>query len=62
MDRYDIIEFSKVYKRVLDVEITLKQKMLFALTTAYPKNEFSRLIPYFKKQVSHKKIYSKRQR
>lgn len=40
MDRYDIIEFSKVYKRVLDVEITLKQKMLFALTTAYPKNEF----------------------
>ena len=42
MDRYDIIEFSKVYKRVLDVEITLKQKMLFALITAYPKNEFSR--------------------
>ena len=55
MDRYDIIEFSKVYKRVLDVEITLKQKMLFALTTAYPKNEFSRLIPYLKIQVSHKK-------
>lgn len=55
MDRYDIFEFSKIYKRVLDVETTLKQKLYNALLTTYPKNEFSRLIPYIQKQLPHKK-------
>ena len=55
MDKYSILEFSKIYKRVLDIETTLKQKILFALTQTYPKNEFSRLIPYLQNKVNHKK-------
>ena len=55
MDRYSILEFSKVYKRVLDIETTLKQKMLFAISKTYPKIEFSRLIPYLSNQINHKK-------
>ncbi len=59
MDRYDILEFSKVYKRVMDVEIALKQKMLFALTKTYPGGEFSRLIPYLQKQLPYNKYIQK---
>lgn len=59
MDRYSILEFSKVYKRVLDIEITLKQKMFYALTQTYPKNEFSRLIPYLQNQISQQKYIQK---
>lgn len=55
MDRYSILEFSKVYKRVFDIETTLKQNISFALTQTYPNNVFSRLIPYLHKQVNHKK-------
>ena len=55
MDKYSILEFSKIYKRVLDIETTLKQKILFALTKTYPKNEFSRLIHYLQNKVNHKK-------
>lgn len=55
MDRYSILEFSKVYKRVLDIETTLKQKMYFTLTKTYPNSAFSRLIPYLQNIINHKK-------
>lgn len=55
MDRYSILEFSKVYKRVLDIETTLKQKMYFALIETYPNSAFSRLIPYLENKINYKK-------
>ena len=48
IDRYDVIELSKIYKRLLEVELTLKQKIIFALEKTYAEKAFYRLIPYIK--------------
>lgn len=45
-DKYDIIEFSKIYKRVMDIELRLKESLKFALTATYPDKMFYRLIPF----------------
>ena len=52
IDRYDVIELSKVYKRILEVELTFKQKILFALEKTYAEKAFYRIIPYIK-QIEH---------
>lgn len=44
MNIYDTIELSKIYKRVLNVEVNLKERLKFALTATYPNKEFNRLI------------------
>lgn len=46
MNIYETIELSKIYKRILNVEINLKERLKFALTTTYPNKEFSRLIKF----------------
>ena len=54
MDRYKTIEFSKIYKRLMDVELLLKQKVIFALKQTYSNKMFYRLIPYLKSLSSEK--------
>lgn len=49
IDRYIVIELSKLYKRMFEVELTLKRKMFFALKKTYQDKLFFRLIPYLKK-------------
>lgn len=46
MNIYDTIELSKIYKRVLNVEVNLKERLKFALTATYPNKEFSRLTKF----------------
>ena len=48
---YDYIEFSKIYKRVMDVELRLKYQFRFAMQSAFPNNMFSRLIYYMKSNL-----------
>ena len=48
MINYDYIEFSKIYKRVMDVELKIKRQYKIALKIAYPNKMFYRLIPYLK--------------
>lgn len=57
MNYYEIIELSKIYKRVLAVESALKTRLFIALTDTY-KNPFNRLIPYLKNIIPHEKYKS----
>ena len=50
----DYIEFSKIYKRVMDVEIKLKNSFFNALKTTYPTTMFTKLIPGIKKYLAGK--------
>ena len=60
MNKYDIIELSKIYKRLLGVEITLKNRIMFALSATYPNKEFNRLLPYLINILQHYKYISGR--
>ncbi len=42
----DIIEFSKIYKRVMDIELRLKDRLKFVLTATYPDKMFYKLTPF----------------
>ncbi len=42
---YDIIEFSKIYKRVMDIESTMKMRFVAALSLVAKDKKFFRLIP-----------------
>lgn len=42
----DIIEFSKIYKRVMDIELRLKDRLKFVLTATYPGKMFYKLKPF----------------
>lgn len=46
IDINDIIEFSKIYKRVMDIELRLKEKLKFVLQATFPNRMFYRLIPF----------------
>ena len=41
-------ELSKIYKRLLEVELTLKQKIIIALEKTYAEKAIYRLIPNIK--------------
>lgn len=58
MNKYDVIEMSKIYKRLLEVEITLKERLIFALKSTYPNHYFNRLLPYLINELSHNKYLS----
>lgn len=45
MNKYEAIEFSKIYKRVLNIELTLKEKLLFAISTIYSEREMDKIVP-----------------
>lgn len=51
MKNEDYIEFSKIYKRVMDVEITLKTRFFNSLKYTYNANMFYVLIPFLKKNL-----------
>lgn len=42
----DIIEFSKIYKRVMEIELRLKDRLKFVLTATYPDKMFYKLKPF----------------
>lgn len=48
IDVNDIIEFSKIYKRVMDIELKLKERFKFAVNATFPNKMFYRLIPFLK--------------
>lgn len=58
MKQYDRTEFSKIYKRVLEVELNLKNQMFFVFKTIYGDKMFYRLIPYLK-NLKHNKYIKK---
>ncbi len=47
-NKNDIIEFSKIYKRVMDIELCLKMCFTNAMSIAAKDKKFFRLIPAFK--------------
>ncbi len=53
MNNYDIIEISKIYKRIMEVELTLKSRIEYALCITFPNSMFSVLIPFLQR-ISHK--------
>lgn len=59
MQKYDIIEFSKIYKRIMEFESDLKIRLQLSLSITFNNKEFTILIPYLKK-LSHKKYISKK--
>lgn len=46
-NRNDIIEFSKIYKRVMDIELCLKTSFATAMSISAKDKKFFRLIPAF---------------
>lgn len=54
MKNSDYVEFSKIYKRVMDVELRLKRNMKIALKIAYPTSMFSKLHKYIETELKKK--------
>lgn len=46
MNLNDAREFSKIYKRVMDIELNLKNKFKSSLLSTFPNKMFYKLIPY----------------
>lgn len=59
MNIYQIMEFSKIYKRVLNVELILKRKLIATLKLIYPNKGFNRLIPFLNNNLQHGKYVYK---
>ena len=55
INRNDYIEFSKIYKRVMDIELCLKENFKVSLFKTFPNRMFYRLIPFLK--VNFKRRY-----
>lgn len=51
MNNYDYIEFSKIYKRMMDVELRIKKHYKIALKIAYPNKMFYRLVPFLQSRL-----------
>ncbi len=60
MDIYNVMELSKIYKRILNVEIRLKERIKFALTATYSGKEFNRLFKYIRDDIPRSKYKYKR--
>lgn len=58
MEKYEIIEFSKIYKRIMEIELTLKARVKHSLSVTYPNKMFYRLIPFLK-SIPHNKYIAK---
>lgn len=56
INRHDFIEFSKIYKRVMDIELCLKERLKFVLTATFPNKMFFRLIPFLKANFKNRYI------
>ena len=59
MNNNDYIEFSKIYKRMMDVELKIKRQYKIALKIAYPEKMFYRLIPYLKSRCISRYVIGK---
>lgn len=60
MNIYNTMELSKIYKRILNVEILLKDRIKSALITTYPKQEFNRIFNYVNTVISRSKYKYKK--
>lgn len=58
MNYFQIIEFSKIYKRILELETTIKARTESSLFITYSQKGFYRLIPFIK-TLSKKKYGTK---
>lgn len=58
MEKYEIIEFSKIYKRIMEIELTLKARVKHSLSVTYPNKMFYRLIPFLQ-SIPHNKYITK---
>mgnify|MGYP004523253453 CR=1 FL=1 len=57
----DILEFSKIYKRVMDIELNLKERFEHTLKLTFPNRMFYRLIPFLTSNFkSRYLIYSRK--
>lgn len=52
----DIIEFSKIYKRVMDIELRLKERLKFSLTATFPNRMFYRIQPFLLKNFKSRYV------
>ncbi len=52
----DFIEFSKIYKRVMDIELCLKFQFKTSLEATFPNKMFYRLIPYLKENFKNRYV------
>lgn len=61
---HDYIEFSKIYKRVMDIELCLKERLKFSLTATFPHRMFRKLIPFLQNNFKGRYIegYGKKSR
>lgn len=51
IDINDNIEFCKIYKRVMDCELRLKERFKFALQATYPNQMFYKLVPFLNQKL-----------
>lgn len=58
--RYDFIEFSKIYKRVMDIELSLKENLKFSLTATFPNRMFRKLEPFLKANFQGRYVKKRR--
>ena len=56
INRHDYIEFSKIYKRVMDIELCLKENFKISLLATFPNRMFYRLIPFLKANFKNRYI------
>jgi len=68
MEQNNVIEFGKIYKRLMDVEMKLKERFIVSMIVAFDEKAFFRLIPYlealsktekysYKKTIKEKTYY-----
>ena len=53
---YDIVEFSKIYKRVMDLELRLKHRFLQTLLSVFKDKAFYRITPFLKKKFKNRYV------
>lgn len=59
MNKYKdyLVEFSNIYKRLMELEICLKYKIFHSIITNYPDNCYELFKPFFIKEKTSKKYY-----
>jgi len=62
MNKYKdyLIEFSKIYKRLMELEICLKNKIYDSIITTYPDTFYEKIEPFFIQENICKKHYKKK--
>ena len=56
---YEIVEFSKIYKRVMDLELRLKCRFFQVLSKIFKNKAFLKITPFLKQNLTGKYIKRK---